>query len=177
MNYPGHMFNVTGAYMDGFCMDMIDNNPPPLWELRGISKKFPGVQALDDVSMTISAGKIHALIGENGCGKSTLVKCLAGVHQAEEGDLLYKGEIVEIPHPFVAHEYGVATIYQEFSLVPTLSVAENIFLGRQLRNPKTGGIDWKEMRVQTAEIMNQLSIAIDPDTAVRDLSVAEQQLV
>lgn len=159
-------------------MDMTANsNPPPLWELRGISKKFPGVQALKDVSMTISEGKIHALIGENGCGKSTLVKCLAGVHQAEEGDLLYKGQVVEIPHPFVAHAFGVATIYQEFSLVPTLSVAENIFLGRQLKNARTGAIDWKAMRVQTAEILDQLSIAIDPDTTVRDLSVAEQQLV
>jgi len=159
-------------------MDMMtNNNPPPLWELRGISKRFPGVQALDDVSMTISEGKIHALIGENGCGKSTLVKCLAGVHQPEKGELLYKGEVVEIPHPFDAHKYGVATIYQEFSLVPTLSVAENIFLGRQLKNPRTGGIDWKEMRVQTAGILNQLSIEIDPDTTVRTLSVAEQQLV
>jgi len=159
-------------------MDMMaNNNPPPLWELRGISKRFPGVQALDDVSMTISEGKIHALIGENGCGKSTLVKCLAGVHQAEEGELLYKGKVVEIPHPFDAHKYGVATIYQEFSLVPTLSVAENIFLGRQLKNPRTGGIDWKEMRVQTSEILDQLSIDIGPDITVRTLSVAEQQLV
>ncbi|GMQ77788.1 MAG: sugar ABC transporter ATP-binding protein [Anaerolineae bacterium] len=159
-------------------MDMMaNNNPPPLWELRGISKRFPGVQALDDVSMTISEGKIHALIGENGCGKSTLVKCLAGVHQPEEGELLYRGKVVEIPHPFDAHRYGVATIYQEFSLVPTLSVAENIFLGRQLRNPRTGGIDWNEMRVQTAEILDQISIEIDPDATVRELSVAEQQLV
>lgn len=159
-------------------MDMMaNNNPPPLWELRGISKRFPGVQALDNVSMTISEGKIHALIGENGCGKSTLVKCLAGAHQPEEGELLYRGEVIEIPHPFDAHRYGVATIYQEFSLVPTLSVAENIFLGRQLRNSRTGGIDWNEMRVQTAEILDQLSIEIDPDATVRELSVAEQQLV
>jgi ABC-type sugar transport system ATPase subunit len=159
-------------------MDMMaNNNPPSLWELRGISKSFPGVQALDNVSMTLSEGKIHALIGENGCGKSTLVKCLAGVHQPEEGQLLYRGEVVEIPHPFDAHKYGVATIYQEFSLVPTLSVAENIFLGRQLKNPRTGGIDWKEMRVQTSEILDQLSIDIGTDTIVRTLSVAEQQLV
>lgn len=156
---------------------MVNNNQPPLWELRGISKEFPGVQALDDVSMTITEGHIHALVGENGCGKSTLVKCLSGVHQAEEGDLLYRGEIVEIPHPLVAHDYGVATIYQEFSLVQTLTVAENIFLGRQPRNPKTGGIDWKEMQIQTAEILDRLSIDIDPQAIVRNLSVAEQQLV
>ena len=155
---------------------MANNNQPPLWELRGISKEFPGVQALDDVSMMIVEGQIHALVGENGCGKSTLVKCLAGVHQAEKGDLLHRGEIVEIHHPLVAHDYGVATIYQEFSLVQTLTVAENIFLGRQPRS-KTGGIDWKEMQTQTAEILDQLSIDIDPEAVVRNLSVAEQQLV
>lgn len=149
----------------------------PLWELRGIYKRFPGVQALENVSMAILEGQIHALVGENGCGKSTLVKCLSGAHQAEEGDLLYKGEFVEIPHPFVARDYGVATIYQEFSLVPTLTVAENIFLGRQPRASRLTGINWKEMRSRTAEILDQLAIDIDPEATVRDLSVAEQQLV
>ena len=155
----------------------VNNNLPPLWELRGISKAFPGVQALDDVSITIQEGRIHALVGENGCGKSTLVKCLAGAHQAEEGDLVYRGEVVEIPHPLVAYDYGVATIYQEFSLVPTLTVAENIFLGRQPTASQIGGIDWKAMREHTSEILDQLSIELDPEAVVRDLSVAEQQLV
>ena len=156
---------------------MVNSTPPPLWELRGIWKRFPGVQALENVSMTINEGVIHALVGENGSGKSTLVKCLAGVHQAEEGQLYYKGEVIELPHPLVAREYGVATIFQEFSLVPTLSVAENIFLGRQLK--KTGGVGlaWKEMQTQTLEILDRLSISIDPEITVRDLSVAEQQLV
>ena len=149
----------------------------PLWELRGIYKRFPGVQALEDVSMTIREGQIHALVGENGCGKSTLVKCLSGAHQAEAGDLIYRGEIVEIPHPFVARDFGVATIYQEFSLVPTLTVAENIFLGRQPRKSRLTGISWKEMRSRTGEILDQLAIDIDPEATVRDLSVAEQQLV
>jgi ribose transport system ATP-binding protein len=156
---------------------MAQNNQPALWELRGISKKFPGVQALDNVSMTIEEGRIHALVGENGCGKSTLVKCLAGAHQAEEGDLLYRGEIVEIPHPLVALDYGVATIYQEFSLVPTLTVAENVFLGHQPKKTQLGGIDWKKMLNHTSEILVQLSIDIDPEAVVRNLSVAEQQLV
>lgn len=156
---------------------MTNNTQTPLWELIGVSKAFPGVQALDNVSMTISEGRIHALVGENGCGKSTLVKCLAGVHQPESGQLIYKGNAVELPHPLVAREHGVATIYQEFSLVPTLTVAENIFLGRQLRKSKVGGIDWKEMHKQTSEILEELSIAIDPGTIVRTLSVAEQQLV
>ncbi|MFC2053086.1 sugar ABC transporter ATP-binding protein [Chloroflexota bacterium] len=156
---------------------MTNNTQTPLWELIGVSKAFPGVQALDNVSMMISEGRIQALVGENGCGKSTLVKCLAGVHQPEAGQLIYKGDAIELPHPIVAREHGVATIYQEFSLVPTLSVAENIFLGRQLRKSKVGGIDWKEMHKQTSEILEELSIAIDPGTIVRTLSVAEQQLV
>jgi len=156
---------------------MTHNTQTPLWKLSEVSKAFPGVQALDNVSMTIRVGRIHALVGENGCGKSTLVKCLAGVHQPESGQIIYKGDAIELPHPLVAREHGVATIYQEFSLVPTLTVAENIFLGRQLRKSKVGGIDWKEMHKQTSEILEELSIAIDPGTIVRTLSVAEQQLV
>lgn len=151
-------------------------NSSPLWELRGISKHFPGVQALDDVSLKIHQGIIHALVGENGSGKSTLVKCIAGVYQPEKGQLLYQQEAVSIPHPIVARDYGVATIYQEFSLVPTLTVTENIFLGRQIRRSSVG-LDWKSMVRKTSEILNQLSISIAPDDIVQDLSVAEQQLV
>ncbi|MDW7755320.1 MAG: sugar ABC transporter ATP-binding protein [Brevefilum sp.] len=157
---------------------MEDNyNLSPLWELRGIYKQFPGVQALEDVSMSIKQSRIHALVGENGSGKSTLVKCLAGVHQPEQGQLLYKGEEVELSHPIIARQFGVATIYQEFSLVPTLTVAENIFLGRQLLKSKMGGIDWEEMHRQTSSIMEELSITIDPSMIVRNLSVAQQQLI
>ncbi len=152
------------------------NTTAPLWELREVSKAFPGVQALDDVSMSIKAGEIHALVGENGSGKSTLAKCLAGVHQPESGQLRHEGEPVELFHPFDAQAHGVATIYQEFSLVPTLSVAENIFLGTPLKT-RIGGIDWEEMRSQTSVILDQLSIHIDPNAIVRDLSVAEQQLI
>ncbi|TET39548.1 MAG: sugar ABC transporter ATP-binding protein [Anaerolineales bacterium] len=153
------------------------NTKPPLWELREISKAFPGVQALDKVSVSIFAGEILALVGENGSGKSTLAKCLAGVHQPESGELIHQGEPVEFAHPFEARERGVATIYQEFSLVPTLSVAENIFLGRYVVKSKLTGIDWEMMRQQTSEILNTLSIQFDPDEVVRDLSVAEQQLI
>lgn len=149
----------------------------PLWEIRRIYKKFPGVQALENVSMSIKQNRIHALVGENGSGKSTLVKCLSGVHKPEQGKLLYNGEEVELSHPIIARQYGVATIYQEFSLVPTLTVAENIFLGRQLLKSKLGGIDWEEMHKQTSSIMEELSIVIDPNTIVRNLSVAQQQLI
>ena len=155
----------------------MDSDSPTLWELRSVTKEFPGVRALDDVSLTIKTGEIHALVGENGSGKSTLAKCLAGVHQPKSGQLLYKGEPVELFHPFDAREHGVATIYQEFSLVPTLSVAENIFLGRQLNRPMKVGLDWDEMRRRTSTILDQLAIKIDPDAVVRSLSVAEQQLI
>ncbi|UCE00555.1 MAG: sugar ABC transporter ATP-binding protein [Chloroflexota bacterium] len=155
----------------------MDKTTTPLWELREVSKRFPGVQALDHVSLEIKAGEIQALIGENGSGKSTLAKCIAGVHQPESGQLLHNGEVVELLHPFDAQSHGVATIYQEFSLVPTLSVAENIFLGRQLQKTRFGGIDWEAMYVQTSFVLDQLSIRIDPNAIVRDLSVAEQQLI
>jgi ABC-type sugar transport system ATPase subunit len=147
----------------------------PLWEVRGISKAFPGVQALDNVSMAVYPGEIHALVGENGSGKSTLAKCLAGVHLPESGQILYRGEVVSLPHPLVARAHGVATIYQEFSLVPSLTVAENIFLNRY---PKSRGmIDWAAVRKGTQQVLGQLSLGIDPDAVVKDLSVAEQQLV
>lgn len=152
------------------------NTTAPLWELHEVSKAFPGVQALDDVSMSIKAGEIHALVGENGSGKSTLAKCMAGVHQPESGQLIHNGKPVELFHPFDAQAHGVATIYQEFSLVPTLSVAENIFLGTPLKT-RIGGIDWEAMHNQTSVILDQLSIHIDPNAIVRDLSVAEQQLI
>ncbi len=152
-------------------------NSQPLWELRNISKKFFAVQALDNVSCTLVEGEIHALIGENGSGKSTLVKCLAGVHQPESGDMLLRGQPITLRHPLEARAAGVATIFQEFSLVPTLTVAENVFLGRQPRQSGTHLIDWAAMREQTVKTLAQLEVQIDPDAVVRSLSVAEQQLV
>jgi len=153
------------------------DSQPPLWEIREISKSFPGVQALDKVSLHIRKGEIHALVGENGSGKSTLAKCLAGAHQPDSGQLLKEGTPVTLGHPLEAREHGVAIIYQEFSLVPTLSVAENIFLGRPLSRPKTGFVDWEEMHRRTRVTLRALSIDIDPEAIVRDLSVAEQQLI
>lgn len=148
----------------------------PLWELRNISKAFPGVQALDDVSFEVYPGEVHALLGENGSGKSTLAKCLAGVHQAESGQMLFEGREVIFRNPMEARQMGIATIYQEFSLVPTLTVAENIFLGRYPRNA-AGTIDWNTARKATSEVLESLSLTIDPDAVVKGLSVAEQQLV
>lgn len=151
--------------------------PMPMWELRGISKAFPGVQALDNVSIDLFPGEVHALLGENGSGKSTLAKCLSGAHVPERGEILYRGTPVTIQNPQEARRLGIATIYQEFSLVPSLSVAENIFLGRYQRVGKSGLVDWSAMQAETCKILDQLSLSLDPDATVKELSVAEQQLV
>jgi ribose transport system ATP-binding protein len=155
----------------------MDVDKSALWVARGICKSFPGVQALDDVSLDIFPGEVHALVGENGSGKSTLVKCLAGVHPPERGDLLYSGAPVVFHNPTEARAHGIATIYQEFSLVPTLSVAENIFLGNYKTHRSTGMIDWPVIREGTRKVLEQLSLTLDPDAIVRTLSAAEQQLV
>lgn len=148
----------------------------PIWEVRGIFKAFPGVQALENVSMEVYPGEVHALLGENGSGKSTLAKCIAGAHQPEKGEILYKGQIQNFRQPMDARQAGVATIYQEFSLVPSLSVAENIFLGRYPRT-SVGAIDWEAASEGTRQVLDLLSLSIDPEETVRNLSVAEQQLV
>jgi ribose transport system ATP-binding protein len=146
-----------------------------LWELRGVSKSFPGVRALDEVSLALREGEIQALVGENGSGKTTLAKCLAGVHQPDGGGLYHREERVELRTPAAARDRGVAVFYQESSLVPLLSVAENIHLGRL---PGRGPlVDWKTARMEARKALERLSVRIDPDRPVADLSIAEQQLV
>ena len=166
-------------------MDVIVNRsgdgrpiPPqkPSWVLKEISKAFPGVQALDCVSMEIFPGEVHALIGENGSGKSTLAKCLAGVHQPESGEVFFQNKPIVFHNPMEAKIAGVATIYQEFSLVAILTVAENIFLGRYPHN-SSGMIDWKAVHEGTRQVLEQLSLDIDSRAVVKELSVAKQQLV
>lgn len=147
----------------------------PLWELRAIHKAFPGVDALVDVSLSLKEGRIHALVGENGSGKSTLAKCLTGAHLPDQGEILHQGEPVVLHDPGRAQELGVTAFYQEFSLVPSLSVAENISLGRL--PTRRGSVDWGEARKIGAEALGRLSITLDPDLPVSALSVAEQQLV
>jgi ABC-type sugar transport system ATPase subunit len=148
-----------------------------LWEARGVYKSFPGVEALHDVSLEIFAGEVHALVGENGSGKSTLVKCLAGAYPLDQGEILFRGEPLRFHDPTEARQHGVATIYQEFSLVPTLSVEENIFLGNYRTRKSTGMIDWPRMRDDTRKVLDELSLSLNPDAIVSTLSVAEQQLV
>ncbi len=155
----------------------MSSNHNPIWEVRNVSKAFPGVQALDKVSLSLNAGEIHALVGQNGSGKSTLVKCISGVHLPDEGEIRLTGEPANMSNPIVARSRGVATIYQELSLVPTLTVAENIFLGRLPRRGFGGRVDWETMRREAVGTLDELGIHIDPNAIVRSLSVAEQQLV
>lgn len=149
----------------------------PLWTAQGITKTFPGVKALDNVSIDLFPGEVHALLGENGSGKSTLAKVFAGVYPPEEGKIFFHGQQMQFNNPMEARRSGIATIYQEFSLVPTLSVAENIYLGDYKVLPRSGMIDWRSIRNSATAVMDELGLDIDPDAIVRGLSVAEQQLV
>ena len=106
------------------------NGKTPLMEVRNISKAFPGVQALDDVSVKFFPGEVHALVGENGAGKSTLMKVMAGAYKPDQGEILFQGETVSFGHPVEAQKKGVSIIYQEFNLLPERTVAQNIYLGR-----------------------------------------------
>jgi ribose transport system ATP-binding protein len=145
-------------------------------EMHHITKDYPGVRALDDVSFDLRLGEVHALVGENGAGKSTLMKVLAGAVPKDAGEILVAGEPVEIDSPHDAMDAGISIIYQEFNLVPYLSVAENIYLGRE---PKLllGFVDWRTMRTGAAEALARIHANVSPRAVISDLSVAEQQMV
>jgi simple sugar transport system ATP-binding protein len=143
--------------------------------MRGISKSFPGVQALDDVDFTVRAGEIHALMGENGAGKSTLIKVLTGVYPRDGGQVLLEGAPFNPRSPGEAQHLGVSTVYQEVNLIPTLSVAENIYLGRQ---PMKGGtIDWAAINTGAAAALRRLDIDVDVTRTLSSCSIAIQQMV
>ncbi|GAA3011985.1 sugar ABC transporter ATP-binding protein [Streptosporangium longisporum] len=144
--------------------------------LAGVSKAFGAVRALHEVSLGLYAGEAHALAGENGAGKSTLVKILAGVHRPDAGQVLLDGEPMEFSGPADAQRAGVAVIYQEPTMFPDLSVAENIFIGRHPRG-RLGRIDRAAMRARSAELFARLGVALDPEQPARGLSIADQQLV
>lgn len=149
---------------------------PFIVEMASISKGFPGVQALDDVSFNARPGKVHSLMGENGAGKSTLMKILAGIYTPDSGTITVRGTAVEIPDPATSLSLGIAMIHQELSFVPELSVAENIFLGREIRN-RFGAVSRRAMQNRTREIFERWSININPRSLMRELSVAQAQMV
>jgi ribose transport system ATP-binding protein len=148
---------------------------PPYLAMHGVSKSYPGVQALSGVDFDVRAGEVHALVGENGAGKSTLVKILAGAIQADAGEIDIEGKPVKLSSPKAAEERGIAVIYQEFNLVPSLTVADNVMLGRE---PVKGlAIDRAALRAQTLAVLERLGVDLPILVEVRRLSVAQQQMV
>jgi ribose transport system ATP-binding protein len=153
-------------------------NSNPILEMQSISKSFPGVGALRHVDFDIIRGEVHILLGENGAGKSTLIKILAGVYPPDTGLVLWHGQPVQFKNPRDAHQAGINIIYQESSLIPHLSVAENIFLGNEpARLPGIPLINWSQLYNQTQQLLTQLDLNIDPKLPVSNLSVAEQRMI
>lgn len=146
-----------------------------LLQMRGITKAFPGVQAVKSGSFELAAGEIHALVGENGAGKSTLIKILTGAHQADAGNILINGTSISFDSPITARRAGIAAIYQEFTLIPTMTVRENLFLGRE--KTRRGLVDSTFERQTAVRLLARLGTEIDPESKIADLSTAHQQLV
>ncbi len=147
----------------------------PVLKMAGVSKRFPGVRALDDVHLEVGQAEIHALLGENGAGKSTLLKILSGALGADSGTIELFGEPVAFATPHDAQRAGIVTIYQEFTLAPAMSIAENVFIGREPGSRLF--VSWRRLASDTKTITDKIGLRRDPMTLVRDLSVAEQQLV
>lgn len=144
--------------------------------MEGISKSFPGVQALKDVHFEVQSGEVHALIGENGAGKSTLMKCLTGIYVPEEGTMTFKGEPWKVSNPKEATDKGISIIHQELNLMNALTVAQNIFIGREPRK-MAFVLDDKKMRRETLKLMERIDFYLDPDAIVGTLTVAQMQMV
>jgi rhamnose transport system ATP-binding protein len=154
----------------------VERPPESIIELRGIAKHFGGVQALRGVDLSLSAGEVHALVGENGAGKSTLVKILAGIYRPDAGVVKIGGEVVDLRSPTQAQARGIAVVQQEPMLFPDLDVAENVFMGRHPRD-RFGRVDWKRMYREVDQLLTSLDVSLASHTPVQGLSVAEQQLV
>lgn len=150
----------------------------PFIELKGVSKIFPGVRALNDIDLDVYPGEVLGLVGENGAGKSTLIKILTGAHKNDEGQILIEGKETKINGPKHAMELGITAIYQELNIVKQLTVAENVFLGRELKNNgRSGLLNIKEMRKRSSELLRELGQEIDPRIGIDRLGMGKQQMV
>lgn len=145
--------------------------------MEGISKAFPGVQALQDVTLEVAQGEIHALVGENGAGKSTLMRLLTGALPRDDGRIIMQGRPVEISTPSDAQAHGISMIHQELSLIPYLTVGQNIYLGREPQARIPGFIDWSTLYAQAQRLLDRLNVDVDARAEVRGLSIAQQQMV
>jgi ribose transport system ATP-binding protein len=145
--------------------------------MRGISKTFPGVRALDDVSLSVEAGTVHVLLGQNGAGKSTLMRILCGAQHPDGGEILVEGRPVRLQSPADARRLGVAVIFQEFSLVPYLNLAQNVFLGREPAGWVPGAIGHRKMHADARRLLDGLGLDVDTRTQAHELGVAQQQVV
>lgn len=150
-------------------------NNQVFFEMRGISKSFPGVKALNNVGFSVAEGEVRALVGENGAGKSTLMKILNGNYKKDTGAILIDGKEVDITDPQVADAHGITIIFQELNLVDELSIAENIFAGRLSKKGKL--VNWKELNEKAKVLLNRISFDVDPRKLVGSLTVAEKQMV
>jgi rhamnose transport system ATP-binding protein len=146
-------------------------------ELNNVTKEFPGVKALDDVSFNLKPGEIHALMGENGAGKSTFIKVISGVHQPEKGTILLDGDKVNFSNTIEAKEAGISTIYQHSTSYPDLTVTENIFLGHEITTGFLNRLDWNTMNKEANRLLESLSASFDSTELMGNLSVAQQQIV
>lgn len=148
----------------------------PILKLDNICKSFPGVRALYNAGLSVYPGKVMALMGENGAGKSTLMKILTGIYSKDSGSIHYQGQEVTFKNPKISQLAGISIIHQELNIIPNLTIAENIFLGREFTN-KFGGIDWKKMTTESEKLLKRLKIKHSPTTPVEQLSLGELQMI
>lgn len=145
-------------------------------EMKNITKEFPGVKALDNVSFDVLKGEVHALVGENGAGKSTIIKILMGVHSRTSGEIFVQGKAVDFKSPLQAEKYGLGAVYQDVNLAKDLTVAENFYMG-QLPKTKFGFVDYKTMYRETKKILESIHVHVNPKSIINELSVAQQEMV
>lgn len=145
-------------------------------EMRGISKAFPGVQALRDCSLEVYQGEVHALLGENGAGKSTLMKILTGIYQADAGEILFNGRETKITSVLDARALGITMIHQELNLLSNLTIAQNIFIGKEIKHHGVF-LDERATSAKAAELLERVNLHVGPNTMVSELTVAQQQMV
>ena len=154
----------------------MSNSRVPILEMKGITKRFPGVLALDHVDLTVYPGQVLALVGENGAGKSTLMKVLSGVHQMDEGEILMEGKPVKIENPLASQLMGISIIYQELSVLDNMNIAENIFLGREKRSGRVF-VDKKQMHAEARKLLDEVGLDVDTHTMAGELSTAQKQMI